>query len=261
MKAVLFDLDGVFYEGSVPVKGGVETLKWVREQNIPYLFITNTTSKNRLDLVAKLYEMGITVGIEYILTPPVAAVEWLQLHKKSNIALFVPAAIQTEFSKFISSKSDPGKCIDGIVIGDLGKQWTYDKLNKAFRLLMCEPQPALIALGMTRYWQAEDGLRLDVAPFVTALQHASLARPVVVGKPSADFYRIALSRLAANATDTIIVGDDLYTDIEGGQQLGMRGLLVRTGKYRERDLDTDVRPYAVLDSIADLPAWWQQHDW
>ena len=260
MKAILFDLDGVFYEGATPVKGAVEALKWVRENNIPYLFITNTTSRNRLDLVAKLYEMGITADIDHILTPAVAAVAWLQAHKKSNIALFVPNAIHPEFLRFTGTKKTADQPVDGLVIGDLGKQWTYDKLNKAFRLLMNEPHPVFIALGMTRYWQADDGLRLDVAPFAMALQHASQVQAIVLGKPSADYYRAALRMLKTKPADTVIIGDDLYTDIEGGQQLGMRGILVRTGKFQLRDMKADVRPDAVLDSVADLPGWWKKNN-
>jgi ribonucleotide monophosphatase NagD (HAD superfamily) len=65
----------------------------------------------------------------------------------------------------------------------LGEGWDFATLNRAFRLLMAEPHPRLIALGMTRYWRAADGLRLDTAPFVVALQHATGIAPVVLGKP------------------------------------------------------------------------------
>lgn len=259
IKSLLFDLDGVFYEGSAAIPGCTEVIQWVRERGIPYLFITNTTSKNRLDLVAKLYELGITADIDQLLTPPVAAVGWLRSHKKTNIALYVPPAIKNEFAQITLEKHSGIESMDAVVIGDLGQGWTYRKLNNAFRLLMQKPQPTLVALGMTRYWRAEDGLRLDVAPFITALQHASGVKPVVLGKPSGDFFQMALSTLNVDAKNTVIVGDDLYTDIKGGQQAGMRGVLVRTGKFQEKDLESDIKPCAVIDSIADLPDWWQQN--
>lgn len=47
----------------------------------------------------------------------------------------------------------------------------------------------LVALGMTRYWRAADGLRLDVAPFVKALEHATRCAATVIGKPSKAFHR------------------------------------------------------------------------
>jgi ribonucleotide monophosphatase NagD (HAD superfamily) len=50
------------------------------------------------------------------------------------------------------------------------------------------------------------------------------------------------------------VGDDIENDIRGAQAAGIRGVLVRTGKFRDADLDTSPAPDAVIDSLADLPA-------
>lgn len=258
VKAILFDLDGVFYEGDEPVSGAASVIRWVRQRNIPYLFLTNTTSRDRAALAGKLAGFGIDTNPEHILTPPVAAAAWLKRHVQGNVALFVPDAIEHEFSALKSVSGDAENDIGAIVLGDLGERWDYAKLNHAFRLLMRTPQPRLIALGMTRYWKAADGLRLDVAPFVVALQHATGAEPTVLGKPSADFYAMALAMLKVDAADTIIVGDDIRSDIDGAQQCGIRGVLVRTGKFHELDLQTDINPYAILDSVTDLPEWWEQ---
>ena len=124
---------------------------------------------------------------------------------------------------------------------------------------MTEPSPTLVALGMTRYWHAADGLRLDTAPFVVALQHASGIEPVVVGKPARPFFEMALTELGAVPEATWMIGDDIRGDIGGAQNAGMRGALVQTGKYRPGDLDLAIQPDAVLPSIADLPGWWQTH--
>jgi ribonucleotide monophosphatase NagD (HAD superfamily) len=56
-----------------------------------------------------------------------------------------------------------------------------------------------------------------------------------------------------------MIGDDVRADVGGSQALGIRGLLVRTGKFQPRDLEGDVTPHAVLDSISALPDWWGQH--
>lgn len=258
MKAILFDLDGVFYEGDRPVPGAASVVSWARRRNIPYLFLTNTTSLDRTALVEKLAGFGIDTNEEDILTPPVAAAAWLKRHIQGKVVLFVPAAIEHEFSALKCVSGDGENDIGAVVLGDLGERWDYAKLNHAFRLLMRTPRPYLVALGMTRYWKAADGLRLDVAPFVAALQHAASVEPTVLGKPSPDFYTMALATLKVDAADTIIVGDDIRSDIDGAQQCGIRGVLVRTGKFRESDLQTDIKPYAILDSVTDLPEWWEQ---
>jgi phospholysine phosphohistidine inorganic pyrophosphate phosphatase len=257
MTAVLFDLDGVFYKGDKAIAGAPEVTVWFKEQQILHLFLTNTTSQPRTALVRKLDRLGIEVDPSKILTPPVAAVHWLKAHVSGRIALFVPEGTKREFLglPLLDENSESGA--SAVVVGDLGEAWNFATLNRAFRLLVAEPRPYLLALGMTRYWQAPDGLRLDTAPFVVALEHASGVKALVLGKPAAAFFQSALDLVGDTAANTVMVGDDIQVDIEGAQSLGMRGILVRTGKFRPTDLEREVKPAAVLDSIASLPAWWK----
>jgi ribonucleotide monophosphatase NagD (HAD superfamily) len=55
-----------------------------------------------------------------------------------------------------------------------------------------------------------------------------------------------------------MVGDDIRGDIEGAQQCGLRGLLVRTGKFAENDLRLGIQPYGILQNISELPEWWNK---
>jgi ribonucleotide monophosphatase NagD (HAD superfamily) len=49
-----------------------------------------------------------------------------------------------------------------------------------------------------------------------------------------------------------MVGDDLWSDVEGAQRAGLQGWLVRTGKFREDALrSSGIRPDRILDSVAD----------
>jgi len=258
VRGILFDLDGVFYVGDRVIPGASETLAWVRQAGIPHCFLTNTTSKPRSALVDKLARLGLKAGVEEILTPPVAACRWLAGSPGTSAALFVPSATEAEFSRLRvvprNTKESPG----AVIVGDLGEAWNYATLNQAFRLLMREPQPRLIALGMTRYWLSDDGLRLDVAPFITALQHASGAEPLVLGKPARPFFEAALQLIGCTPEATVMIGDDIRGDVDAAQKAGLgAALLVRSGKYKASDLQSGIHPDAVLDSIADLPAWWE----
>ncbi len=256
-KAILFDLDGVFYVGDRPIPGAVECLEWVRRARIPHRFVTNTTSRPRSAIVSKLAAMGIAVTADEILTPPVAAAVWIREHHATPVALFVPAATHEEFAEVERLGPEVETGAAAVVVGDLGEQWDFPTLNRAFRLLMAEPHPQLIALGMTRYWLAPDGLRLDCAPFVAALAQATGLEPVVLGKPAAAFFREAVHLLGVAPDAAVMVGDDIKSDIDGAQEAGLKGVLLRTGKFRARDLAGTIRPYAVLDSVADLPGWWR----
>jgi HAD superfamily hydrolase (TIGR01458 family) len=226
---------------------------------VPHLFVTNTTSRPRLSLAQKLSGFGIDVEPSAILTPPVAARQWLQENVSGKTALFVPAATREEFADLPLLDEQAERGAAAVVLGDLGERWTFATLNRAFRLLIAEPQPVLVALGMTRYWQTPNGLQLDVAPFVVALEHAAGCRAEILGKPSAAFFEAALHRLGVPGAETVMIGDDIRGDVGAAQQAGLHGILVRTGKFRSTDLDLGIVPDATLDSIAALPQWWRKN--
>jgi phospholysine phosphohistidine inorganic pyrophosphate phosphatase len=164
MKAILFDLDGVIYQGEQPIVGAAEVIEWVQRREIPHLFLTNTTSRPRAAIAEKVRGMGIRIDPDAVLTPPVAARRWLLQRRVRGVALFLPPATEAEFDGLDRLPEGREDGAGAVVLGDLGFGWDFHTLNRAFRLLMAEPHPFLIALGMTRYWQAADGLRLDTHP-------------------------------------------------------------------------------------------------
>lgn len=259
MAAVLFDLDGVLYEGGRSIAGAAEAIGWFKDARIPHLFLTNTTSRPRSALVAKLAEYGLEIEQRQLLTPCVAARKWLKANVDGSVALFVPQSTREEFGGLDVLADDAESGAAALVLGDLGAEWNFATLNRAFRLLMTEPRPALVALGMTRYWLAPGGLQLDVAPFVAALEHATGCKAVVVGKPAAAFFEAAMQLIGEAPGAIVMVGDDIKGDIGAAQGAGLRAVLVRTGKYRTSDLEQGITPDGVLDSIATLPQWWEEH--
>ena len=93
-----------------------------------------------------------------------------------------------------------------------------------------------------------------MGPFVAALEFASGRSARVVGKPSGEFFRLALSHLDLVPHQVAMVGDDWESDIAGAQRVGLRTILVRTGKYRAGDCEKlETPPDGVADSLADLP--------
>lgn len=257
IRGILFDLDGVLYNDNRPIPGAVEAVAWVRAQAIPHLFVTNTTSRSRAVLVEKLGGYGIPAAEDEIHTPAAVASQWLRAHGQGDIALFLRPSTRSEFAGLPCLPDDAERGASYVVIGDLEDLWDYRTLNRAFRLLHHNPEAKLIALGMTRYWLASDGLALDVAPYVAALEHATGRKPLVFGKPAAPFFLAAAERLGLPAESVLMIGDDVVGDVGGAQAAGLKGALVKTGKFRPADLEGDVKPHAVLDSIADLPHWWK----
>ena len=256
--ALLIDLDGVIYQGDRLVDGALDSLDWLKRRQIPHLYVTNTTSRSRAALLEKFIGLGFEAQLEELMTPIVAANQWLNRQQIHKIAAFVNPAAILDFSGVEIIPPEQAEAVDAVVIGDLGEGWDYHLLNRAFRLLMRDPRPQLIALGMTRYWRSHDGLRLDVAPFIKALEHAASCEACVVGKPAAAFFAASLTLLHCTAEQAFMIGDDIAGDIAAAQACGIRGIQVKTGKFREADLNGGITPFALLDSIASLPTWWQQ---
>ena len=247
-RAVLVDLEGTVYQAGRPVAGAADALAALTRAGIGHAFITNTTSRPRSQLVKELAAMGIAADARRILTAPRAARDYLLARGRRRCHLMVRAAVLEDFGGIEHTDDSP----DAVVVGDLGKEFSFERLNRAFRLLLSGAE--FVTLARNRFYRAAEGLVLDQGPFVAALEHAAGRTATLVGKPSAEFFGSALKLLGADPARTVVVGDDLDVDVGGAQALGMRGALVRTGKFREEDFARSaVRPDAVIDSLADLP--------
>jgi ribonucleotide monophosphatase NagD (HAD superfamily) len=76
---------------------------------------------------------------------------------------------------------------------------------------------------------------------------------MVIGKPDKAFYQMAVEDMGLVPEAVAMIGDDIESDIGGAQAAGMKGILVKTGKYREElAAQSHVMPYMVIDSIAEL---------
>ena len=252
IRGVLFDLDGVLYNGEEAIEGAGAAVAAVRAAGVPSLFVTNTTSRPRSALVEELRRFGVDAGPADFLTSPIPSAGWIRGCGDGLAAHFVPDATRQEFLGLDADPESPDlRCV---VTGDLGAAWDYGTLNRAFRLLQASPDRELVALGLTRYWRSPDGLNLVAAPFVAALKCANGRRATVLGKPVTEFFWQAAAKLGLRRRDLLMIGDHIRADVMGAKSAGLQAALVRTGKFSRGDLDLEgERPDWVLDSVRDLP--------
>jgi HAD superfamily hydrolase (TIGR01458 family) len=249
--AVLVDIDGVLYVGDEPIAGAVAALEELRALSSGLRLLTNTTSKSRRQIVEHLHELGFDVARDEVLTPAALAVRHCQEREYRSVKLLVGEALRDDLTELSDAAS--GGAVDAVILGDLGDGFTPEILNEAFRLLMEGAE--LVALQHNRYWRRPDGLVLDVGAYSAALEYATAKEAVVVGKPAPAFFGAALADLNAPPDRAVMIGDDIEADVGGAIAAGLRGILVRTGKYREDTLEASgVRPTEIVDSIADVPA-------
>ena len=250
--AFLLDLDGTLYTDAGAVPGAVEALAELRRRGVPLRYVTNTTRRSRRRLADRLAGYGFAAETAEIVSAPMACVAMLEARGATRVAAFVADETLEDFAAFDLTSARP----EAVVIGDLGDAWDFARLNRAFLQLM--EGADLIALQRDRYWLRGDGLALDAGPFVAALEYATGKTAVVCGKPSEAFYRAAVaslpSEVRAEPRRVVMVGDDLWGDVEGGQRAGLAGWMVRTGKFREELLAASgIVPDRIIDSVAELP--------
>lgn len=253
---LLIDLDGVLYVGDRPIEGAREALDELAGRGIDRRFVTNTTTRTADEVVAKIRKLGFEVAPEEVFSAVTATRTFLRGVEGGppSVHLLVRDSVKVEFEEFPQDRENP----DFVVVGDIGAAWSYELMNRAFRQLMNGAE--LVAMHRNRFFETEDGLRLDIGAFVAGLEAVTGKQARIIGKPSPEFFRLGLDALGLPAGEVAMVGDDIDSDVGGARDAGLGGILVRTGKYREEYVaSSEVEPDAVLDSIADLPGWLAQN--
>lgn len=243
---LLIAIEGVLIRGTEVIPGAHEALQTLRARGIPYRFITNSTLYCRHTLVERLQAMGFPIQLEELFTATYAAARYLQEQKaQSYYPLLMPDA-QQEFAGLDVKEEKP----DFVVVGDLGAQFTFPRLNRALQAILNGAR--FVALQKKRTWRTEQGLYMDAGPFVVALEYAAELRAEVVGKPSRAYFRMVLDDLGIAPERVAMIGDDIESDVRGAQLIGMKGWLVKTGRFRKEDLARGIWPDKIFESITEI---------
>lgn len=246
ISGVLLDIGGVLHEGERATDGGPQALAALRRAGVPLRFATNTSRCARAAVAERLRGLGYAVEAEQILTAPRAAA---QAVTERGLRPYLIAHPDLEPDLRGLETRNPG----AVLIADAAEQFTYRRLNAAFRLLL--RGAPLLAVARNRYFQEEDGLSLDMGPFVAALEYASGAEAELYGKPAAAFFRQGAAELGLPPHEVLMVGDDVEADVQGALAAGLQAALVRTGKYRPGDERAGDLPFPVFDSLAEVVRW------
>ncbi|MFH2202572.1 MAG: TIGR01458 family HAD-type hydrolase [Elusimicrobiota bacterium] len=248
-KGLLIDLDGVLISGGKALPGAAAALERLRADRVPFIIVTNATRINRTAVLARLAAARLPAGANDVFTAPVAAAAWLRAEGLTRCRLLAGEHLREDFAGISITQKDP----DCVVVGDLGDKFDYLRLNEAFEHLI--DGAVLVALHKNRYWEKDGRLRMDAGGFIAALEYASGKPARIIGKPSADFFRLAARRIGLEPAETAMLGDDCESDVAGAQAAGLSGVLIKTGKYRdELFAASGVRPDRILGSIAELPS-------
>ena len=247
-------MDGVLHLSGVPVPQAAEAVARLRAAGHRLRFVTNNTTRSQRMLAGDLNAIGFDLAEDEVQTTPIAVGRLLE--GKRVLALTM-AAIHDDLTRHLTLVDEDAEVVllGGCDETDENERvFTYETLSRAFHEIRAGAR--FVCLHRNRWWQTGRGLLLDSGAFVAGLEYTTGVQAEVVGKPSRAFFEVALAALEARPEEATMVGDDVEADIGGAKALGMRGILVRTGKFREDTLArADPQPDAVLESIADLPAF------
>ncbi|NJE11133.1 HAD-IIA family hydrolase [Thermococcus sp. MAR1] len=254
---IIFDMDGVIYRGSEPVEGARELIYLLKEKGIPFIFLTNNSTKDPSMYREKLLSMGIDVPEEVIVTSGLATRLYMERHfEPGKVFVIGGEGLHREMERLgweivgieEARKGAWGK-VRYVVVG-LDPNLTYEKLKYA--TLAIRNGATFIGTNPDTTYPAEEGLYPGAGSIIAALKASTERDPLIIGKPNEPAYEVARSKL--DGVDEIwMVGDRLDTDIAFARRFGMKAVMVLTGVSTLKDVEeTGIRPDLVLPSVKEL---------
>lgn len=275
VRGLLLDFDGVLAIAGQPIPGAPQAIRELERRRFPYRIVTNASMLSRASLARRAAAIGAPIPPQRFHSAlTAAAVDAARRYPGQPLFVLATPDALTELDGLDvidpATADDPATRVAAVIIGDDPDSATWENLNRAFRLVRRGAE--LVGMHRNRWWWTAAGETLDSGAFVTGLAFAAEVRPRIAGKPSPAFFRAVAAEVAAEAAerdgsarppraDLAMVGDDLRADILAAKRVGLRGILVLTGKHGPADVERLAglrrgggRPDAVAPSLAEVVA-------
>ncbi|MCB0934086.1 MAG: HAD-IIA family hydrolase [Mycobacterium sp.] len=262
---ILFDIDGVLVTSWKPIPGAAEAVRVLGSHHIPCSYLTNTTTRTRQQIAAALCQAGITVRPDEVITAALLTADYVRAnYPDARCFLVNNGPIQEDMPgiDIVDSVNYDEERVpdtpDVILLGGAGPEYTHLTLSRVYEW-MTQGVP-VIAMHRSTAWATTEGLRIDTGMYLIGMEETSGRTATAVGKPAPAGFLASAARLGVEPNEMYMVGDDLNNDVLAAQAVGMTGVLVRTGKFRQDTLDRwradefATQPNHVIDSVTDLPA-------
>lgn len=248
----LLDMDGVIYRGRALLPAADTLIHTLQAEQRPFLFLTNNATKTPEQIQHHLAELGIHVSPAHIFTSALATAAALQTMAPPPQRVLVVGsqglrqALQEKGYQLVDVAEDAQWVVQG-----LNQHVSYTELSEA--TLAIRRGCPWLATNPDRTWPGERGQYPGAGALTALLVAATDRQPTVIGKPEPGIYQQALTRLGVAASDAVMVGDRLETDILGGHRAGLRTICTLTGvSTREQALTYQPSPDWIISDLREL---------
>lgn len=242
-------MDGVLVSGRTLIVGAGAFLQRLKAAQVEYLVLTNNPLYTPGDLAHRLNAIGLDIPADRIFTSAMATAQFLHSQRPKATAFVIGESGLTSPVHgigYVITDIDP----DYVVLGETFS-YNLEQVTKAIRLVAAGSH--FIATNPDPAGPGEGGLVPACGAMAALIETATGKSPFFVGKPNPLMMRMALNYLDLHSEDTVMIGDNMRTDIIGGVQSGLETILVLSGVTRREDITQFAyQPTQIVQSVADI---------
>ncbi|MFN7064909.1 MAG: HAD-IIA family hydrolase [Aquificaceae bacterium] len=250
---ILLDLDGVLVKDKDlnPFPDSAHFLKNIRELKIPFRVVSNNSTRPPHRMLQDLKDKGIELEEGEFISPLSLLGDYLKEREIKRI-LFLGMPAVEEYLKELGFDVVQDYQVEVLVIGQ-DRTIDFMKLKLATSAVFLSGAK-IFPVNLSRIVKDDDGLYFPGAGSIAlAIAHACNYKEDIpsLGKPSREFIEYTLRGLEGG--EVYLVSDDIYTDLIGARELGIKSVFMTTGKYKEEELKrANFSPDLIFHSLGDL---------
>jgi len=237
----IFDMEGVFFKEYQILPGGKDIIKTLKDKNIPFVFLTNLSTKTSGEIHDILMKTGIYVNKEQIITCADLVKNYLlENHKNEKVKVFGSKALKN----FIYESYRVGsKDVDIIVVG-MEPSISIADLSEIRKHI--SESKKVIFTNPDYYTPTNDGFNFECGVMLELFRPHLTDEPIVIGKPSNYAFDYAIKKLDVPKEYVAMIGDTYETDIKGALNAGILPIHLQTSDESYNTMTLDAYEYKDL---------------
>ena len=249
IEGIISDLDGVVYRGQTPIPDAIKAFQKWQLDGVPICFVTNNSTYTAEDVVQKLGRFGLAIKPENVVTSAITTAQLIRRNNPAGTRVYVIGAASLT-KALIDANLEITHQNPTVVVVGLDREITYEKLRIAVGAIL--KGAVLIGTNPDLLLPTADGFEPGAGAILTAIAAATGMTPLIVGKPEAHMIEAALTRLRTARSSTLMIGDQIATDIRAGKSAGVCTVLVTTGvPFKENA--AQISPDFTVATLLDIP--------